>query len=292
MTFNTSKSKALPLGETKTSQEITIKAKGKGVAQIRCYCFGPSSGYRLTFSPNSFEIKKTQAVKLQVEISIQNIVRRLQDIIVVEVVGGPRYYLGIDLYCEVMQFGVDPRKLEMVAVDGIGEVPVLLENLKKSLIQHEGLIERGIFRESGNGKKLKDIKAEINTGNYTDVTDIHIASNLIKQWFRELPEHLFHHIGMDEMLSMNAQNITACLEIIESLPLYKKDLFRWLMDLMLAVEAHHETNLMKAHNIAIVFAPNLYSTNNPGLMLRISDQISKVIETLIYFEIAKRKSNQ
>lgn len=56
---------------------------------------------------------------------------------------------------------------------------------------------------------------------------------------------------------MQCQTEDDCLELVRLLPLTEVALLDWAVNLMADVVQHEHLNKMNAHNIAMVFAPNM-----------------------------------
>lgn len=246
--------------------------------------------YEINLNTTYGEVKKGQSTKLKVELKLLSPVYQITDLLFLEAVGGARYVIFINAQCEVRKFGVDPNEMMMTYVEEIGDIPSLLHMLREVLLRHDGLRKRGIFRESGNGRLIREYRSKLSTDKFTDCEDVHIVSNLIKSWFREMPKRLFDSLDLEYIMSVDPGNAEQCEELVGKLEGLHRRLFDWLLDLMLEIEQHKEENMMPAHNIAIVFSPNLYSSecfNNPVMIFALTDRLSKVIETLILKERAE-----
>jgi len=74
------------------------------------------------------------------------------------------------------------------------KIPTVLVTLKKYLLDTGSLSLNGLFRLTGDEKELKHVKDQLNKGAFTGCTDKHCVANLIKVWFRELPQHVLNVI--------------------------------------------------------------------------------------------------
>jgi hypothetical protein len=112
--------------------------------------------------------------------------------------------------------------------------------------------------------------------------DVNIFANLIKVWFRELPEGLLNRVGQDAIRAVaDDGGAFAASRFVASLAPRERSLMLWLLDLMADVVARHEVNRMKPRALAIVIAPNLYKPDpgcNPIVMMQFS---SKVVQCLM-----------
>jgi hypothetical protein len=186
--FGTSETTKVKNQESRT-EEFEIKNKGKEVIQFSIephdIC---TNEYAITISPLSGELKKNQSVTITVNFHLNKPVQKVQELLVIDIIGGARYYIGIHVLCEKKQFGIPPNQVEMVHVEGIGSVPRVLVHLRSILEKHDGFSNQGIFRLNGNDTLVKKMKAELNLEEYGDSTSMNEIANLIKIWFRELPE--------------------------------------------------------------------------------------------------------
>ncbi|EDR07709.1 uncharacterized protein LACBIDRAFT_149380, partial [Laccaria bicolor S238N-H82] len=92
--------------------------------------------------------------------------------------------------------------------------------------------------------------------------DIHAVCDLVKSWFRVLPEPVFPSSSYhDVMQAMRLENLDERLasvrNVVQALPQANFDLLRRVSEHLDRVTDFEEHNHMTAEALAIVFSPNL-----------------------------------
>ncbi|OQS05916.1 hypothetical protein THRCLA_02008 [Thraustotheca clavata] len=177
------------------------------------------------------------------------------------------------------QFGLPIDAVPKRKVVGYeGKIPAVLQMMKDYLILHGGLDTEGIFRLAPDKEACNRVKDAMNNGNFTGCNDVHIVANLIKVWFRELPESLFNVFPeklIYKVCSMN--DPIQVLSILDDISSSQKNVILWLLDLMCLVVKNEKQTKMSAKNMAIVLSPNLFSieSDNPMVALTMSRQVAE-----------------
>mmetsp|Transcript_44077 Transcript_44077/g.115851 ORF Transcript_44077/g.115851 Transcript_44077/m.115851 type:complete len:463 (+) Transcript_44077:28-1416(+) len=202
------------------------------------------------------------------------------------------------------QFGLPLEASETTTVNGY-EIPSMLVLLWRTLKSNKGHYEEGIFRISADNEECKEIVAGLNVSGEAlsrigRTTNAHTLSNLIKMWFRLLPdssklvtEDMIERIlaeGKLDSLDMKASG-KACMDLLKGFPPLRQGLFLWLLELMADVTAHKGRNLMSEQNIAIVLAPNLYhgaATLSGGDPMAAVKAMASFVEKLLIYYVAVR----
>ncbi|ORX61722.1 Rho GTPase activation protein [Hesseltinella vesiculosa] len=124
-----------------------------------------------------------------------------------------------------------------------------------------GLDKEGLFRKSPSSEELNEVKAQLNHGQPVDFNlhDVDVAAALLKVFCRDLPTPVF---SVDQSLTL-----CSLVQVKEQLgqqlaASFEEKPFEWrllcyLLKFLHQVTDHAETNRMTAHNLAVVFAPNL-----------------------------------
>ena len=152
----------------------------------------------------------------------------------------------------------------------------------------------GLFRQSGLASHIQELKVSFDRGEYVDLADEddpHSVASLLKLFLRELGDPVLTFDSHDAFLqiqsslaSMDDAWITSIQNLLNTLPIENKRVFKKIMDLAHEIVQHSDKNLMSSKNIAIVLAPNL---------LRNKDQSNTVIvmkETGICNSIIKKNA--
>jgi len=183
------------------------------------------------------------------------------------------------------QFAVPPKKLPSVVQldpckhDGNydAKIPFLLTKLKDKLFELGGLKEKGIFRLAPDAGECSEIKKMINMGEAWEkaTQDVNVIANLIKVWFRDLPNPLLNcieskHIEQNQTVEKVANSIQYFDEPFRSLLL-------WLWDFCVEVAKFSDQNKMGIQNLGIVIGPNLFDTSNFDNPMKAMDFSGKVV---------------
>ncbi|XP_037795209.1 uncharacterized protein LOC119590603 [Penaeus monodon] len=124
----------------------------------------------------------------------------------------------------------------------------------------------GIFRKAGSSQRQSDIKKLIDSGSSLP-NSVHVIDGacLLKQFLRSLPTPLLssevHNKTIKCMQLGKEARVEAVTLCTMLLPLANRHTLVYLMDFLSDVVAASGSNLMDAHNLAIVLAPNLLPTS-------------------------------
>ncbi|KAF9523713.1 hypothetical protein CPB83DRAFT_862338 [Crepidotus variabilis] len=142
-------------------------------------------------------------------------------------------------------------------------VPAIIEQCL-SEIETRGLSEVGIYRIAGATTEINGLKEAYNRGELPirPTTDIHAICDLVKSWFRLLPEPLFppdsYHNVMEAMRIENLdERLVNIRHVVQALPQPNFNLLRRVSEHLDKVTDFEEHNHMTAEALAIVFSPNL-----------------------------------
>ncbi|KAG6334782.1 hypothetical protein ID866_4315 [Astraeus odoratus] len=144
-----------------------------------------------------------------------------------------------------------------------GSVPSVISRCLYE-VESRGLSEVGIYRIAGAASEVNGLRDAFNNGEMpiTDSNDVHAICDLIKSWFRLLPEPVFPssaYFGVIE--AMKIENLNARLScirhIVHELPQANFDLLKRVAEHLDKVTDYEEHNHMTAEALAIVFSPNL-----------------------------------
>lgn len=198
------------------------------------------------------------------------------------------------------QFGLPLEACEFTAVNGY-RIPSILVLLWRNLKASNGFLEEGIFRISADNEETKSLVKAINSSGealqrISGATNAHLLANLIKIWFRQLPDDskLVTADMIERILREGALDSTdlqasgkACMDLLRGFPPLRQGVFLWLLELMADVSSRKDVNFMSEQNIAIVLAPNLYhgtgSFESADPMAAVKAMASFCEKLLIYF---------
>ncbi|KAF0698050.1 Aste57867_11298 [Aphanomyces stellatus] len=188
------------------------------------------------------------------------------------------------------QFGLPMDAVPKRKVDGYdGKVPAVLQMMKEYLVHHGGLDTEGIFRLAPDKALCNQVKDAINNGTFVGCSDVHIVSNLIKVWFRELPISLFNAIPEKSMYkACELKDAHDVMAVLKDVPQSTHTVILWLLDLMADVVKHEAKTKMSSKNMAIVLSPNLFSiaSDNPMVALTMSQKVAEFTTVLLNARLA------
>lgn len=197
----------------------------------------------------------------------------------------PRNSVAVDI--TIATFGIDLPLLVRREGSSIPRVAVsLIEE-----VERRGLQEVGIYRISGSLSTVNALKRAFDSGipvNLADPAweDINAVAGLFKLWLRELPEPLMTYGLYDKFLeTLSIEDYAAkslCLkELVHQLPVPNFSMLKRLIEHLEKVTDYEATNHMYAHNLAIVFGPNiLQPTPSSGSFASSMNDLGRV-QTLI-----------
>ncbi|XP_028796929.1 rho GTPase-activating protein 5-like isoform X1 [Neltuma alba] len=187
-------------------------------------------------------------------------------------------------------FGVSAESMECSYDDRGNCVPKILLSMQKQLYSEGGLKVEGIFRINAESSQEESVRDQLNKGAVPYGTDVHCLSGLIKAWFRELPTRVLDSLTPEQVVNCKAEE--DCVSLVKLLSPTEAALLHWVINLMADVVEHQEFNKMNAHNIAMVFAPNMTQIMDPLTALTHAVQVVKFLKTLILKVLRERdKSN-
>jgi len=181
--------------------------------------------------------------------------------------------------------------LESIAENNKGDcIPLCLKETVIFLKQN--LDEDGIFRKSGNATRIKEIKKLYNHGQPVayDQNEVHTAACVLKAFFGDLPESLLPESLFDEIVTLEALDVTDKVDVAKDLlkkklPVLNYNILKFLMEFLSEVASHSKQNKMSAMNLSIVFSPNFLRQNEyTSSSLLLLERINKFVELLIKYQ--------
>lgn len=178
------------------------------------------------------------------------------------------------------QFGVPLKQCPAVRVDGYDEkIPAVLVMMKNELFRCGGLKTEGIFRLAPEKAACAMAKKEINHGEFDGCDDVNIMANLIKVWFRELPEKLLNAVPTSAIEHTARVGEAGAGALVSATREPERSLLLWLLDMAADIVKHKRKNRMDSRNMAIVLSPNLYQPTEEEPMAAMS-RMSKVVQSV------------
>lgn len=176
-------------------------------------------------------------------------------------------------------FGVSAESMQCSYDRHGNSVPTILLLLQERLYDQGGLKAEGIFRINPENSQEEHVRDELNKGNVPANIDVHCLAGLIKTWLRELPRGVLDSIPPKQLLQCTSEE--QCLALVKTLPPTQAALLDWVVNLMADVVQEEKVNKMNAHNVAMVFAPNMTQMSDPLTALMHAVQVMNFLKTLI-----------
>jgi len=197
----------------------------------------------------------------------------------------------VNLESDKSVFGVDFYELPLVNDQG-RDVPEVLVTMKNYLFKNGGALQEGVFRLAGDETETMLVKEQLNNENFQSCNDINCVANLIKVWYREIPTPILNSLPSSSFLT--AESEEECVQVFFMLKEPNRTLFLWLLDLLADVAANESINKMNPRNLAIVVAPNLFTTPldvSPVESLMLSQKVVNFVIQILQFHIKSRNSS-
>jgi hypothetical protein len=163
-------------------------------------------------------------------------------------------------------------------------LPYVLHVMTERLIEKGAERTEGIFRIPGNGKRVLDLEAQVNSGNLAlKDGDLHDVGSLFKSWFAKLGEPIVAE-GLVDSMKAAAEAGGGFLGFIESVPEGHRIALKYLVGFLRRLVPFSDVTRMGAKNFAMVFAPNvvsLDSVKDPMQIASLTDMIQEFLAWLI-----------
>lgn len=186
-------------------------------------------------------------------------------------------------------FGVSTESMQCTYDSRGNSVPTILLLMQRRLYTQGGLQAEGIFRINADNTQEEYVRDQLNRGIVPDGIDVHCLAGLIKAWFRELPSGVLDPLAPEQV--MQCQSEDECAQLMRSLPPMEAALLDWAINLMADVVQEECQNKMNAHNVAMVFAPNMTQMDDPLTALMHAVQVMNFLKTLIMKTLKEREDS-
>ncbi|XP_064637812.1 uncharacterized protein LOC135494012 isoform X2 [Lineus longissimus] len=125
----------------------------------------------------------------------------------------------------------------------------------------------GIFRKSGVRSRIQKLKNQIEADPHMtefDAQSEYDVADMVKQYFRELPECLLTNKISETLVSIYTfvpaeQRSEACTAAIMLMPDENREVLQSLLLFLSDLADHSDTNQMNASNLSVCFAPSLFN---------------------------------
>ncbi|XP_031354296.1 rho GTPase-activating protein 11B-like isoform X1 [Photinus pyralis] len=138
-------------------------------------------------------------------------------------------------------------------------VPKLVDDLCSYILTK--VTTEGLFRKGGSKARQNEMKLLLDSGSYLGQTHHEIdVANVLKTFFRELPEPLFPYAFHELFLHcvLSSQQLQALMLSCLLLPTEHLNTLAYFMQFLREVSQHSSLNKMDSHNLAIVMGPTLF----------------------------------
>eukprot|EP01132_Coremiostelium_polycephalum_P004542 gene4542-5658_t len=144
------------------------------------------------------------------------------------------------------------------------KIPLFLYNGFRYIIQN-GLEIEGIFRIAGTKDRVKQLQTQLDRGDnidfHTNKVDPVDLADLMKIYFRELPDCLLQSDQYDHFISVLTQDrlgqIQKLRELVSQLRPENQEMLKELVWFLGKVAINHHYNKMTFENLGLVWGPNL-----------------------------------
>lgn len=188
---------------------------------------------------------------------------------------------------------------QLVMIEGGAKIPMRVDQLITK-IEMIGLYAEGLYRKSGVTSKIKELMKKMNEPPEVDYEayNVHVLTNVLKTFLRDLPEPLLTFDRYDDFLraadlSDETDRVQTLMSLIKKLPPAHHALLERIVFHLARVAQREDVNRMSASSLAIVFAPCVLRTNRPLPAQDSLNDISrqtKCIETIITQKMLNIKS--
>ncbi|KNC48082.1 uncharacterized protein AMSG_11801 [Thecamonas trahens ATCC 50062] len=268
-----SRSNVCPLARELT-QTIKVTNKTKNKAKLSLIMPAETYGYTFIADVTEALLKKKQSVDITFSLKVDKGSAVITHVVVVEVEGGARHLVPINIVAEDSVFGI-PHEQQIVVEDNGFSIPQPLALLRAAFLANGGLTHSNIFRGSVLEDELQDTKDLLNRKQFTanSTTNIEIIAALIKVWYRECEPNLLNTVPIESFDACDSE--AQCLELLESIPEPHLNLLKYLLVFLADVARNESVNGMSVRNLSIAMAPNLINLDDisPIEALTISQRV-------------------
>ncbi|KAM6074807.1 rho GTPase-activating protein 11A [Chlamydotis macqueenii] len=160
-------------------------------------------------------------------------------------------------------FGVSFHALPQSLVPEYGYIPSFLVDTCEYLEEHVHV--EGLFRKSGSLVRLKALKSKLDEGeNCLSAALPCDVAGLLKQFFRELPEPIlppYLQEGLFRAQQLGNEKKTATVLLSCLMADRTIEALRYFFNFLRTVSLRSGENRMDSSNLAVIFAPNLFHSN-------------------------------
>eukprot|EP01117_Protostelium_nocturnum_P012229 TRINITY_DN4498_c0_g1_i3.p1 TRINITY_DN4498_c0_g1~~TRINITY_DN4498_c0_g1_i3.p1 ORF type:complete len:574 (-),score=204.54 TRINITY_DN4498_c0_g1_i3:119-1840(-) len=241
-----------------SSLDLCITSIGNAKAKYK-FCPNPSTrNYEIQFDPKEGVIKKKAFQNVWVTVTVKGSAD-ISHVCYLEIENGARHYFLVRGQSEPFVFGAPVTSLDWSTDAGLA-VPTVLGTMRNYLVNNGGLIAESVFRIPSDDREEKVVKAELNSGKFVSCRDVYVVANLLKNWFRDLPESIVEGI---KFTAEQSESVEESRKIVQAMPEPKRTLLIWLINLLVDVAAESKSNRMNSKNLGLVWSGVILSSDHP-----------------------------
>ncbi|EFC47056.1 rho GTPase activating protein [Naegleria gruberi] len=195
------------------------------------------------------------------------------------------------------EFGVELNTVMSRKSELGHEIPAIIEEMM--VVISEKMNVEGLFRIGGNVKEMEALIKKMDAGKVVDLRtlNIHVITGLTKKYIRQAklltPEsfEVFKKVLQMDKDDDIMKELTKLFSDVSIIPYYNCLLLNRLLHLLYNIHRKSDVNQMTAHNLAIIFAPNLFQDGSASLSnnLVLQTKGTRIIALMIekYDEVLK-----
>jgi hypothetical protein len=170
------------------------------------------------------------------------------------------------------------------------QVPRILVELRRAIVNNRGHQTMGVFRISGNNERVIELVTQLNEGEYdvlSDVDDVHILATILKRWIRDLAEPLIpadlYYAAIDIVKSDGYRQPERCWEALVGVPALNQRVIIYVLDFLrdLARPEYSAVTKMDVDNLSMVFAPLFLCCPDSSLLFSNSVYEATFVQNLL-----------
>lgn len=164
-------------------------------------------------------------------------------------------------------------------------VPRIVAVLCDALVAGDCGSVDGLFRVSADASQVSELKRHLDVQRYDAVSgikDVHVLTNALKMWVRDLADPLIPMARYDEAISVAGDGPSA-LELCRALPEPYSATLMYLMRFFkeLTRERYRAKTQMDAQNYAVVFGPQIFRCDDLSKSMMHSDYHKRFVESVL-----------
>ncbi|KAK8837766.1 Rho GTPase activating protein 39 [Tritrichomonas musculus] len=159
-------------------------------------------------------------------------------------------------------------------------IPKVMYEMTTHIKKFNGFTKVGIFRLPGNMKRVEALIYKGNHGEeYLEGEDIETVASLFKRWLRDIPGKIINEELVFKLMEIG--NSDEAIKFAEELEFPFKMVLRFLAGFLRDVAQSKDVNQMHEKNLAMVFGPNVVSSNDKVNPMELQARVQFFMQSLI-----------